>query len=124
MLSSRQSNKVLLLGRENAGKSSMKSIIFANTLPKDTNRLGPTIQIKQSNQNFLGHLPLNIWDCGGQPMFMKSYFDSQRPFVFSNVAIIIYVFDVQRLQQQSKENKVRIRSPSFSNNFEIIKISS
>ena len=89
MMMSTRHNKVLLLGRENAGKSSMKSIIFANTLPKETNRLVPTIQIKQSKQHFLGNLPLNIWDCGGQPMFMKSYFESQRPFVFSNVAIII-----------------------------------
>ena len=95
-----------MLGRENAGKSSMKSIIFANKLPKETNRLVPTIQIKRSRQDFLGNLPLNIWDCGGQAMFMKSYFESQRSFVFNNVAIIIYVFDIQQLIKQSKENKV------------------
>ena len=122
-LSSRR--KVLLLGRENAGKTSMKSIIFANTLPKDTNRIGPTIKVQQSHQQFLGHLPLNIWDCGGQPMFMKSYFDSQRPLIFSNVAVVIYVFDIQRLQKVcntiykfkhiQKQNKTNNKKPQKIN---------
>ena len=38
-------NKVLFIGKAKAGKTSMKSIIFANYLAKDTSRLGPTIKI-------------------------------------------------------------------------------
>jgi ABC-type molybdenum transport system ATPase subunit/photorepair protein PhrA len=34
--------KVLLMGKEKAGKTSMKSIIFANHFAKDTTRLTPT----------------------------------------------------------------------------------
>jgi Ras-related GTP-binding protein A/B len=34
--------KVLLMGRSGAGKTSMRSIIFANYIAKDTRRLGAT----------------------------------------------------------------------------------
>eukprot|EP00483_Globobulimina_turgida_P011638 UN11660 len=106
-------NKVLLLGRENAGKTSMKSIIFANHLPTDTRRLRPTIEIQHSRQQFLGNLQLDIWDCGGQPLFMKSYIDSQRPLVFSNVTVVIYVFDVDVLQKQQKSPETTIVSKQY-----------
>ena len=80
-------NKVLLMGKAKAGKTSMKSIIFANYLAKDTSRLGPTIKIAHSTLRFLGDLQLDLWDCGGQDKFLQSYFESQRDVVFRNVAI-------------------------------------
>ena len=94
------SNKVLLMGKAKAGKTSMKSIIFANYLAKDTSRLGPTIKIAHSTLRFLGDLQLDLWDCGGQDKFLQSYFESQRDMVFRNVAVLIYVFDVESLQKQ------------------------
>eukprot|EP00484_Ammonia_sp_Unknown_P016437 CAMPEP_0197067088 /NCGR_PEP_ID=MMETSP1384-20130603/177930_1 /TAXON_ID=29189 /ORGANISM="Ammonia sp." /LENGTH=62 /DNA_ID=CAMNT_0042504437 /DNA_START=12 /DNA_END=197 /DNA_ORIENTATION=+ len=62
------------------------------------------MHISHSKQLFLGNLQLDIWDCGGQPWFMKTYFHSQRETVFSNVAVLIYVLDIQTLQnpQQHK----------------------
>eukprot|EP01083_Nonionella_stella_P016569 46267_1 len=92
-------HKILLLGRENAGKTSMKCIIFANYLAKEI-RLPPTIRIARTRECLLD-LKLDIWDCGGQPLFMKSYFESQRPLVFNNVKIVIYVVDVQTLSPNS-----------------------
>lgn len=43
----------------------------------------------------MGNLMLNLWDCGGQDGFMESYLSSQRPNVFSAVAVLIFVFDVE-----------------------------
>ncbi len=37
--------KVLLMGRSGSGKSSMRSIIFANYLARDTRRLGATSRV-------------------------------------------------------------------------------
>ncbi|CAJ0586610.1 unnamed protein product, partial [Mesorhabditis spiculigera] len=37
--------KVLLMGKSGAGKTSMRSIIFANYIARDTSRLGPTIEV-------------------------------------------------------------------------------
>ncbi|VBB75893.1 Putative Ras-related GTP-binding protein A [Podospora comata] len=87
--------KVLLMGKSGSGKSSMRSIIFSNYLARDTRRLGATIDIDLSHVKFLGNLTLNLWDCGGQEAFMENYLSQQRAHVFSNVGVLIYIFDIE-----------------------------
>ena len=87
--------KVLLMGKSGAGKTSMRSIIFANYLARDTMRLGATIDVEHSHVRFLGNLVLNLWDCGGQEAFMENYFELQRDHIFRNVQVLIYVFDIE-----------------------------
>ncbi|XP_055386985.1 ras-related GTP-binding protein A [Condylostylus longicornis] len=87
--------KVLLMGKSGSGKTSMRSIIFANYIARDTTRLGATIDVEHSHVRFLGNLVLNLWDCGGQESFMQQYFASQRDNIFRNVEVLIYVFDVE-----------------------------
>ena len=89
-----QDRKVLLMGKSGAGKTSMRSIIFANFMAKDTMRLGFTTNISESKIRFLGTLCLALWDCGGQDQFMLHYFESQMNMLFRNVQVLIYVFDV------------------------------
>jgi Ras-related GTP-binding protein A/B len=84
-------SKVLLMGRAGAGKTSMRSIIFANYQAKETGRLHPTNQIEHSSFRFMGNLSLSLWDCGGQDVFMENYFESQKDHIFKNVKILIYV---------------------------------
>jgi Ras-related GTP-binding protein A/B len=85
--------KVLLMGKSGSGKTSMRSIIFANYIARDTQRLGATIDVEHAHVRFLGNLVLNLWDCGGQEAFMENYLESQRDHIFTNVAVLIYVFD-------------------------------
>jgi Ras-related GTP-binding protein A/B len=87
--------KVLLMGKSGSGKTSMRSIIFANYIARDTMRLGATIDVEHSHVRFLGNLVLNLWDCGGQDSFMENYFASQRDHIFRNVEVLVYVFDVE-----------------------------
>jgi len=87
--------KVLLMGKSGSGKTSMRSIIFASYIARDTRRLGATIDVEHSHVRFLGDLVLNLWDCGGQEAFMENYFSSQRYNIFRNVAVLIYIFDVE-----------------------------
>jgi len=61
----RSRRKVLLMGRSGAGKTSMRSIIFANYVPRETRRLGVTMDVEHSQIRFLGDLMLSLWDCGG-----------------------------------------------------------
>ena len=82
------------MGRSGSGKTSMRSIIFANYIARDTMRLGATIDVEHSHVRFLGNLVLNLWDCGGQEHFMQSYFESQKAHIFKNVQVLIYVFDI------------------------------
>jgi Ras-related GTP-binding protein A/B len=73
----------------------MRSIVFSNYVAKDTRRLGATIDVEHSHVKFLGNLTLNLWDCGGQDAFMENYLAHQRDHVFSQVAVLIYVFDIE-----------------------------
>lgn len=92
--------KVLLMGKSGSGKTSMRSIIFANYLARDTMRLGPTLGVENSQVRFLGNLVLNLWDCGGQDAFMENYFESQRDQIFRNVEVLIYVFDIESHERE------------------------
>lgn len=87
------------MGKSGSGKTSMRSIIFANYLARDTMRLGPTIGTELSDVKFLGNLVLNLWDCGGQDAFMENYFQSQRDSIFRNVEVLIYVFDIESVER-------------------------
>jgi GTPase SAR1 family protein len=86
--------KVLLMGKAHSGKTSMRSIIFANYLARDTTRLSPTLDVEHHHVRFLGDLVLNLWDCGGQDAFFESYFERDRETIFRSVELLIYVFDI------------------------------
>lgn len=75
------------MGKSGSGKTSMRSIIFANYIARDTRRLGATIDVEHSHVRLLGNLTLNLWDCGGQEAFMENYFASQRENIFRNVEV-------------------------------------
>lgn len=92
------------MGKSGSGKTSMRSIIFANYIAKDTSRLGATIDVEHSHVRFLGNLVLNLWDCGGQEAFMENYFVSQRENIFRNVEVLIYVFDVESRDEELKRD--------------------
>ena len=87
--------KVLLMGKAHSGKTSMRSIIFANYLARDTMRLSPTLDVGHHHVRFLGDLVLNLWDCGGQDAFYESYFERDRETIFRSVELLIYVFDIE-----------------------------
>ncbi|KAK7040873.1 GTP-binding protein gtr1 [Paramarasmius palmivorus] len=83
------------MGASGSGKTSMRSLIFSNNPASLTARLGATIDVEQNHVRFLGDLILNLWDCGGQDAFMDSYLSTQRPTIFQQVGVMIYVFDVE-----------------------------
>ncbi|KAL4456637.1 hypothetical protein ABPG74_000744 [Tetrahymena malaccensis] len=86
--------KLLLMGRENAGKTSMHSVIFANYPARETMGIGYTVGIDKQIIRFMGSLTLNLWDCAGQGKLMKSYFNQQKDIIFKDVQVLIYVFDI------------------------------
>ncbi|MDI1485683.1 MAG: GTP-binding protein gtr1 [Ramalina farinacea] len=98
--------KILLMGKSGSGKSSMRSIIFSNFVAKDVRRLGATIDVEHAQFKFLGNLILNLWDCGGQDAFTETYLTSQKSHVFSEVGVLIYVFDTESRQFHSPNSKI------------------
>lgn len=97
--------KLLLMGRSGSGKSSMRSIIFSNYSAFDTRRLGATIDVEHSNLRFLNNMTLNLWDCGGQDVFMDNFLNntgdsnnssnSTTNNIFKKCEVLIHVFDVE-----------------------------
>lgn len=83
----------------------MKSIIFVNYLPRDTNRLRHTDLIELNSLRFLGNLQLNLWDCGGQDAYMENYLDAQRESVFQNARVLIFVIGVAKYCKRGTEVK-------------------
>lgn len=73
----------------------MRSIIFSNYSAFDTRRLGATVDVEHSHLRFLGNMTLNLWDCGGQDVFMDNYFSTQKDHIFKMVQVLIHVFDVE-----------------------------
>eukprot|EP01084_Bolivina_argentea_P009503 17744_1 len=109
-------NKILLIGASNCGKTSIKSILFARYLAKDCACLEPTIKISVSSIQLFGNdLTLNIWDCGGAAKFMEAYFGGGSPVVFSNISILVYVFDI------SRENDCQLQYEYFNNAINCLK---
>lgn len=100
-MTSTDSKKVLLMGRSGSGKTSMRSIIFADFLARDTMRLSPTIDVEYSHVRFLGDLHLHLWDCGGQDDFYRNYLDNMRDHIFRSVQLLIYVFDIESDEEGS-----------------------
>jgi len=92
------------MGKAHSGKTSMRSIIFANYLARDTMRLSPTLDVEHHHVRFLGDLVLNLWDCGGQDAFYESYFERDRETIFRSVELLIYVFDIESGQPENDFN--------------------
>lgn len=95
--------KILLMGLAKVGKTSMRKIIFANKAPRDTSILGYTREINESKINFMGNMTLNLLDCGGQSQDITQYFESKKEQVFSNVQVLIFVIEAQRVVEVNKQ---------------------
>eukprot|EP01084_Bolivina_argentea_P042962 79182_1 len=83
-------NKLLLMGKAGAGKTSIKYIILPSHMKQCSNF-----------QNYIfgcTNLQFDICDCGGSDM--THYLGHYSKNIFSNIKILVYVFDVQRLQSQ------------------------
>ena len=66
--------------------------------------LKPTKGISRENFIFRGIIELNVWDAGGQEIYLKRYFsDNQREFVFSEVTAAIFMADSTAIEQKTRE---------------------
>ena len=85
--------KILLMGNKGSGKTSIKSIIFQQKLPKDTIRLAPTNEIEEIHVNIMGSIKINLIDCCSKDEYNNKYFDTKKEKIFSKVDILIFVID-------------------------------
>ena len=94
--------KILLMGNKGSGKTSIKSIIFQQKLPKDTIRLATTNEIEEIHVKIMGSININLIDCCSKDEYISNlnyihhnnkYFDTKKEKIFSKVDILIFVID-------------------------------
>ena len=88
-----QPNKVLFMGLGASGKSSIRSIVFEGKKVEDVLDYHATINYTRSTKSIID-APFQIFDCGGQESFISVFVGEQAEFIFSSVAIFIWVMDV------------------------------
>mmetsp|Transcript_15182 Transcript_15182/g.15736 ORF Transcript_15182/g.15736 Transcript_15182/m.15736 type:complete len:311 (+) Transcript_15182:24-956(+) len=104
MLKEQKIPKILLMGKAGVGKTSMRSIIFANCAPRDTFVLGYTHEVAEIRMRFMGNMMLNLYDCGGQNEFIKQYLDSKREQIFGCVEILVFVIEAEKSKQVQNQD--------------------
>ena len=81
--------KILLMGKTEVGKTSMKSIIFQNQSGKDTLDLAYTNEIEETRIRFMKNINLSIVDTYSKDNYIKEYFDLKKKSLFSKVDIFV-----------------------------------
>jgi Ras-related GTP-binding protein A/B len=104
-LSEHKIPKILLMGKAGVGKTSMRSIIFANCAPRDAFVTGITHEVNESRLKFMGNLTLNLLDCGGQYEYYKQYFESKKEQIFSSVEVLVFVIEAEKKPEKQKNSQ-------------------
>ena len=86
--------KILLIGNEKTGKTSMFSTIFTNIYPIETTLLESTESISLNKIIFFGGEFIELNDCGGKEKYIKEYLTEKKE-IFKNVFSFIFVIDAQ-----------------------------
>ncbi|MCY3414687.1 MAG: 50S ribosome-binding GTPase [Candidatus Heimdallarchaeota archaeon] len=86
------SYKILLLGLDNSGKTSLYRNALLGEEHADLENLPPTRGIQRYIHEF-GDATISIWDCGGQATYRSEYLDEKSIFIGANS--IVYIVDVQ-----------------------------
>jgi GTPase SAR1 family protein len=87
----KQLKKILLLGLDNGGKSSILAALQNKF--STIQSLMPTKGVKREKLDFFG-FPVISWDLGGQETYRRDYLDQPQVY-FSDADLIIYVIDIQ-----------------------------
>ncbi len=83
--------KILLVGIDNAGKTSILHILKKNY--SFLNKLKPTKGIERSTSKILD-IDFVLWDMGGQEQYLKQYFD-RKEYIFTDLSLLFFVIDIQ-----------------------------
>ncbi len=84
--------KVILLGLDNAGKTTLIEMLSGKNFPTLLNQ-EPTASVNQVNVS-LQEMNLVVWDFGGQVTFRENYIQNPEQY-FTGLEVVMFVIDVQ-----------------------------
>ncbi|MFX0196375.1 MAG: ADP-ribosylation factor-like protein [Candidatus Hodarchaeota archaeon] len=85
--------KIVLCGLSEAGKTSIRDVVFGGKEATEVEGYGATLNYVRQFIS-LGDQKFTLMDLGGQRIFLDRFITKFSPFVFHNVAALIYVVDV------------------------------
>jgi GTPase SAR1 family protein len=88
------------MGLGASGKSSIRSVVFEGKSVDDVKDYNATINYTRSTKSIIDSA-FQIFDCGGQESFISVFVGEQAEFIFSDVAILIWVVDVSNFDAVS-----------------------
>lgn len=94
------SEKLLLMGLGESGKSTVASIIFKGKKPNEIKEYKATLGYEREIKNFLGD-EIQIFDCGGQDSYINELLGEKAEFMFSNVRVLVWVVDSSNFENFS-----------------------
>ncbi|MFQ5821641.1 MAG: ADP-ribosylation factor-like protein [Candidatus Heimdallarchaeota archaeon] len=86
--------KLLLCGLNEAGKTAIRDVVFGGKGAKEVEGLSATINYVRQIISLEGGKSVTIMDLGGQKIFLDRFITKFSPFVFHNVAALIFVVDI------------------------------
>ena len=98
--------KILLMGKTEVGKTSMKSIILQNQSGKDTLDLAYTNEIEETRIRFMKNINLSIVDTYSKDNYIKEYFDLKKKSLFSKVDIFVFVAEAENYNFLDLQNNL------------------
>ncbi|KAH8554337.1 ras-related GTP-binding protein C [Umbelopsis sp. PMI_123] len=84
--------RILLMGLQRSGKSSIQRVVFNKMPPNDTLYLESTTKIMKEDVT-RSFIDFQVWDFPGQINFFETAYDSQE--IFGEVGALIFVIDAQ-----------------------------
>lgn len=85
--------KIILLGLSQAGKTSIKDVVFGGKSPEETKDYAATLNYERQIEEVADE-PITVMDLGGQEVFLKRFLSSMSSFIFSNVAVLVFICDI------------------------------
>jgi Ras-related GTP-binding protein A/B len=85
--------KIILLGLSQAGKTSIRDVVFGGKAPEETADYKATINYEKNLKQTVDG-SVTVMDLGGQEVFLKRFLSSMSSFIFSNVAVLVYICDI------------------------------
>ena len=106
--------KILLMGSEKSGKTSMFSLIFTHVYPIETTLFESTQSISLNKIIFSEGEFIELNDCGGKEKYIKEYLTIKKD-IFENVFSFIFVISAESHQLKKNSNNNNNADISISN---------
>ncbi|MFX0084745.1 MAG: ADP-ribosylation factor-like protein [Candidatus Hodarchaeota archaeon] len=92
-LKTQSSRKIILLGLSQAGKTSIRDVVFGGKSPEETQNYAATLNYERQIEQVADEA-VTVMDLGGQEVFLKRFLSSMSSFIFSNVAVLVFICDI------------------------------